>query len=98
MESVEKETAVSTKIVDGKGRVTLGQRFANQTVIVEEVDPTEVRITIAAVVPQREMWLHRNLAAKDAVVRGLGQARSGKFSKTPPNLDDDAVLAERLDD
>jgi hypothetical protein len=89
---------MSTKLADSKGRVALGPRFANQTLIVEEVDPTEVRITIAAVVPQREMWLHRNAIAKDSVLRGLAQARSGKFSKAPPNLDQDAALAERLDD
>jgi len=89
---------MSTKIADSKGRVTLGQRFANQTVIVEEVDPTEVRITIAAVMPQREVWLHRNPTAKNLVLRGLAQARSGKFSKSPPDLDQDAEMAERLDD
>ena len=89
---------MSTKIADSKGRVALGQRFAHQTVIVEDVDPTEVRITIAAVVPQREMWLHRSATAKDSVLRGLAQARSGKFSKVPPNLDQDAALAERLAD
>ena len=88
---------MSTKIADNKGRVTLGQRFANQTVIVEEVDPTEVRITIAAVIPQREVWLRRNPTAKASVLRGLAQARSGKFSKSPPNLDQDAEMAERLD-
>jgi hypothetical protein len=93
-----KEVAVSTKIADSKGRVALGPRFANQTVLVEEVDPTEVRITIAAVVPQRELWLRQNRAAQDSVLRGLAQARSGKFSKTPPNLDQDAAIAERLDD
>ena len=89
---------MSTKIADSKGRVALGQRFANQTVIVEEVDATEVRVTIAAVVPQREMWLQQNPAAKDSVLRGLAQARSGKFSQTTPDLEQDATLAEGLDD
>ena len=78
---------MSTKIADSKGRVALGPRFANQTVIVEEVDPTEVPITITAVVPQRELWLHQNPAAKEAVLRGLVQARLGKCSKIPPNFD-----------
>jgi hypothetical protein len=87
---------MSTKIADSKGRVTLGQRFANQTLIVEEIDPTEMRITIAAVIPQREMWLHRTPAAKKSVLRGLAQARSGKFAKSPPKLDADAEMAERL--
>ena len=89
---------MSTRIADSKGRVALGPRFANQTVIVEEVDPTEVRITIAAVMPQRELWLRQNRVAEESVLRGLAQARSRKFSKAPPNLDRDAALAERLDD
>jgi len=44
------------------------------------------------------MWLHRNTAAKESVLRGLSQARSGKLSKLPPNLDQDAALTERLGD
>ena len=31
-----------TKTTDAKGRVALGQRFANKTVIIREVDPTEI--------------------------------------------------------
>jgi hypothetical protein len=89
---------MTTKLADGKGRVTLGQRFANQTLIVEEVDPTEVRITIAAVIPEREMWLQRNEAAKKSVQRGLAQTRSRKFAKAPPKLDADAKWVERLGD
>jgi hypothetical protein len=87
-----------TKTADGKGRIALGQRFANQTVIVEEIDPTEVRVTIATVLPQRELWLHRNATVKKSVSRGLAQARSGKLSRNPPNLEQDAQLAERLGD
>ncbi|MEN6449196.1 MAG: hypothetical protein ABFC96_01775 [Thermoguttaceae bacterium] len=89
---------MTTKLVDAKGRVALGSRFANQTVIVEEVDSTEVRVTLAAVVPQRELWLHRNAKAKESVLRGLAQARAGEFSKTAPDLDRDAALLKRLDD
>jgi hypothetical protein len=29
-----------------------------------KVDPTEVRVTLAHVVPQRELWLHKNPKAK----------------------------------
>ncbi|MCE5268710.1 MAG: hypothetical protein LLG00_12580 [Planctomycetaceae bacterium] len=89
---------MTTKLADAKGRVALGTRFANQTVIVEEVDPTEVRVTLAAVVPQREVWLHRNAKARESVHRGLAQARSGKLAKTPPNLDRDAAIVKRLAD
>jgi len=36
-----------TKTVDSKGRITLGEKFANQQVIIEQVDETEVRVTLA---------------------------------------------------
>ena len=89
---------MTTKTADGKGRITLGSRFANQTVIVEDVDATEVRITLAEVIPQREVWLHRNPKAKASVLCGLEQAKAGKTAKSPPDLEADARLAEQLDD
>ena len=89
---------MTTKTADGKGRVSLGSRFANQTVIVEEVDDTEVRITLAEVIPQREVWLHKNPKAKASVLRGLEQARSRETTKSPPDLKADLGLAEQLDD
>lgn len=89
---------MTTKTVDDKGRVTLGSRFANQTVIIEDVDPTEVRITLAQVIPQREVWLHKNPKARASVFRGLEQAKAGKRAESPPDLDADALFAEQLDD
>ena len=89
---------MTTKTADGKGRVTLGSRFANQTVIVEDVDATEVRITLAQVIPQREVWLFKNPKAKASVLRGLKQAQAGKMAESPPDLAADARLAEQLDD
>ena len=89
---------MTTKTVDGKGRVTLGSRFANRTVIVEDVDSTEVRITLAEVIPQREVWLHKNDEAKASVLRGLEQAKAGERVDSPPDLKADAMIAEQLDD
>jgi len=89
---------MTIKTADSKGRVALGSRFAHQTVIIEEVDPTELRVTLAQVIPQREVWLHKNPKAKTSVLRGLAQAQAGKATKSPPDLQRDARLAERLDD
>ena len=89
---------MTIKTADSKGRISLGSRFANQTVIVEEVDSTEVRVTLAQVIPQREVWLHQNPKAKAAVFRGLAQAGTGKVAKSPPDLSRDASLMEQLDD
>jgi hypothetical protein len=89
---------MTTKTTDSKGRLTLGERFANRTVIVEEIDDTAVRITLARVVPEREMWLHENRAAAAAVSRGLAEARAGKLSSLGPDLAADAALADTLQD
>ena len=88
---------MTTKTADSKGRISLGSRFANQTVIVEDVDSTEVRVTLAQVIPQREVWLHKNPEAKASVFRGLTQAKAGKTAKSPPDLKADARLAKQLD-
>ena len=68
---------MTTKTTDSKGRLSLGKRFANRTAIVEEIDGTEVRITLTRVVPEREMPLHGNRSAAAAVSRGLAEARAG---------------------
>ena len=84
-----------TKLADSKGRIVLGSKFANKTVIVEEIDELEVRIIAAAVIPERELWLHRN--EKAMVQQGLAQARTRRFSKTPPDLKADDRLIDDLD-
>ena len=86
-----------SRTTDSKGRVTLGEKFANRTVIVEEVDDTEVRVTLARIVPERELWLHENEAARASVARGIEQARQGQFTTKAPDLDADAELADQLE-
>ena len=87
-----------TKTTDSKGRLTLGERFANRTVIVEEIDETEVRITLARVVPERELWLHESREAAAAVQRGLADARAGRLTAPAPDLAADAGLVEGIGD
>jgi hypothetical protein len=89
---------MTTKTADSKGRVALGSRFAGQTVIIEETDPTEVRVILAQVVPQRELWLHKNPKAKASVLRGLAEARAGEVAKSPPDLEKDSKFVQRLED
>jgi hypothetical protein len=84
---------MTTKVADNKGRVTLGERYANRTVIVEEIDETEVRVTLARVIPEREAWLHDNPRAKGAVARGIAQAKAGKVNRGP-----DMTKARRIAD
>ena len=87
-----------TKTIDSRGRVALGQRFANKTVIIREVDATEMILTIARVIPEREAWLHENELAKGRVMTGLRQAEAGQFSGSPPDLEADAGLADALEE
>ena len=87
---------MTTRTADSKGRVALGQRFANKTVIVEEINETEVRVIVAVVIPERELWLHRNEQAMAAVQRGLAQAKAGQLTKIDPHENDGWL--DKLDD
>ncbi len=71
------------KVADSKGRVVLGERFANHTVLVEEVSDTEVRVSLARVIPEREAWLYQNKQALQSVREGLAQARQRDFAPAP---------------
>jgi hypothetical protein len=88
--------ATQTKNTDSKGRLTLGEAFANRTVIVEERG-SELVIHLARVIPEGEAWLYDNPAALSAVRRGLKQARSRQLSDGP-DLAKAAKMAEKLGD
>ena len=83
---------------DSRGRVTLGQEFANRTVIVKRIDATAVSVTLGHVIPARELWLHENKAARALVDTGLEQAATGQFADESPDLVADADLVEQLVD
>ena len=85
---------MTTKLVDGKGRLMLGSRFAGRMVIVDESDADRVVITPAVAIPEREAWLYENPKALDLVRAGLKQASQGRFGESVPNLDADAKLAD----
>lgn len=81
---------------DQRGRVTLGKQYANRTVIVEDRDG-DIVLKPAAVIPERELWLHKNPAAMKMVQRGLEQARQNRFVDGP-DLDADAELVDAIPD
>jgi hypothetical protein len=88
--------ATQTKNTDSKGRLTLGEAFANKTLIVEQRGD-EIVLHVARVVPEREAWLYDNPTALAAVRRGLKQARSRQLSDGP-DLSKAAKLAKKLGD
>lgn len=70
------------KIIDEKGRLTLGREYAGRTVQVEKNDDGVV-VKLCRVVPEREAWLWENETAKAMVRRGLKQARDGDLNDGP---------------
>ena len=86
--------AAQTRNTDSKGRLTLGEAFANRMVIVEERGD-EIVLHLARAIPEREAWLYDNPTALASVRRGLKQARSRELSKGP-DLAKAAKLSEKL--
>jgi hypothetical protein len=95
---LEKDLAVTTKLVDNKGRLMLGNRLAGRMVIVDDSDPNRIVITPAVAIPEREAWLYKNAEALNRVRAGLEQARRGQLSANPPDLEADADLANEIAD
>jgi len=91
-------TQSNHKNTDSKGRVSLGNHFANRAVIVEHRSEDEVIVRLARVIPESETWLYKNPKALAAVRIGLAQAREGKATKNPPDLKAAAKLAKQLED
>jgi hypothetical protein len=87
---------IKEKRADSKGRVTLGQDFANRTVLVEPIEDGVV-IRPARVIPESESWLYTNKSALASLRRGLSQAKAGQFSTSPPDLSAAKELADQLE-
>lgn len=88
-------TARLTKNTDSKGRITLGESFANTTMLVERRGD-EIVLRLARVIPEREAWLYENEKALASVREGLGQARRGRFAKPGPDLAKAARIAAKI--
>ncbi len=91
-----RKSPVQTKTTDSKGRLTLGEAFANRTLIVE-VQGTRIVLQLARVIPEGEAWLYDNPGALGSVRRGLRQARKRQFSDGP-DLKAAAKIARELED
>ena len=80
---------MTTKTVDARGRLTLGQKYANSLVVVRERKDGTLEIMPAEAVPAREAWLYKNPEALKAVREGIEDARAGRFAETPDLAADD---------
>jgi hypothetical protein len=89
---------MTTKLADSKGRIALGKAYAGAMVIVDDTDPFQIILKPAVAVPASEAWLYNNEKALTLVRTGLKQAKEGKFSKNPPDIEADKILAETMVD
>lgn len=86
-----------TRIVDSKGRVTIGSEFAESAVSVE-YDEANGRIVLIPLrmIPERETWLYANDTALTMVRRGLAAARAGELESIG-DIDDAFAFADSID-
>ncbi len=87
----------AVKVADGKGRLLLGNEYANTEFIIERRKDGVVLLRPAVTVPVSEAWLFRNKKALASVTRGLEQARQREFVDAPLRKEDAAWIS-KLDD
>ena len=80
--------------IDAKGRLLLGEEYANQDVIMETQADGSLLLKPAAVVPIAEAWLYKNKSAFQSVRRGLEQAAARKFVKDPRSAKDEELTSD----
>ncbi|MBI1371537.1 MAG: hypothetical protein GC159_02065 [Phycisphaera sp.] len=88
---------MATKLLDSRGRLTLGKDFANKTVLVEEVKAGSYIVTLAAAIPERELWLFKNEMALASVKAGISDAVNGRLEE-PLDMDEIKQWADQLAD
>ena len=91
------KTVGTTKMVDRKGRVVLGGQFANRTVVIRKVNPHEILVSLARVIPEKESWIYENPNALKLIRTGLAQARQGQTADAP-DVQGDEKFAGQLED
>ncbi len=88
---------MTTKTLDAKGRVTLGSKFAGQTVVIDDSNPRRIVITPVVMIPAAEAWLYSNEVAKGRVRDGLAEAQRGEFVDAP-DADCDLLWLDDVED
>lgn len=73
---------------DSKGRIPLGMRHAGERYIIIEDKEGRIILERAVLIPEREVWLHKNQEAKKSVLEGLKQAKQKRLKSNIVNLDE----------
>ena len=79
----------TVKVIGTSGQITLGKQYAGRTVLVEEVEKGVWLLKIAQVIPDNEVWLHRE-PAKSRIDRATAWA-----AEHPPQETDLEVLSAK---
>lgn len=89
---------MTTKTLDAKGRVTLGLKFAGQTVVVDDSNPLCIQIRPVVLIPAAEAWLYKNNEAIGPVRKGLADAVDGNFANKGPDIENDLDWLSDVED
>ena len=89
---------MQTKTADSRGRINLGREFANKTFFVTKSGASEIKLEVAAVIPERELWLYQNPEARKALFEAIERVKTGDFSESPPDLDEEEPWEKELED
>lgn len=73
----------TTKMVDKRGRVSLGKEFADHLVLVKRLGDGAVQVVLAEAVPSKESWLYKNPEALASVMEGMEQAKARQLGEGP---------------
>jgi hypothetical protein len=57
-----------------------------------------MKLELAAVIPEREMWFHKNPEAQAVIVGAIERLREGQFAETTPDVDTEEPGIEELED
>ena len=82
--------AIEIKTIGSSGQISLGKHNAGRTVTVEQVDDGVWVVKAARVIPENELWLHRE-PAKGKLDRAIKWA-----SRTPARATDLRKVAKKL--
>lgn len=91
-------TTMITKTLDDKGRVTLGARYARQTVFIDDSNPDCIKITPVVMIPAGEAWLYKNKKAIELVRQGLEDATKKNFAEEVPDIASDLDWLDDVED
>ncbi len=88
---------METKTADSRGRINLGKEFANRTFLFERIGETEMKLELAAVIPEKELWLYRNPEAQKALFEAIERVKSGEFADSPPDVSEEEPWEKELE-